>query len=124
MTLYNIYTRADSKHEVIKVGFSWPGFFFTWIWAFVKGLWTPGLLVLLANFPVLILGFLLTHPAEQAVLDLLFFPIQLTISLWLGFFGNKYREQSMGRRGYTLALSNLEAWNTEHATARLNKQEE
>ena len=36
---------------VIKDGFSWPGFFFVFIWLFYKRLWLQGIILLVIFFP-------------------------------------------------------------------------
>ena len=38
MANYKIYYHDAFKTEAIKDTWSWPAFFFTWIWAFVKGM--------------------------------------------------------------------------------------
>lgn len=38
MTTYRIYTCQDKVPVVVKKGFSWPAFFFNWIWALFCGL--------------------------------------------------------------------------------------
>ena len=48
MRTYKIY-RKDAEVVAVKDGFSYPGFFFTWIWALVKRLWTVGLFFFLLN---------------------------------------------------------------------------
>ena len=35
MEKYAVYDRRGEL-EAVKRGWSWPGFFFSWIWAFVK----------------------------------------------------------------------------------------
>ena len=49
MHKYNVYKHPIIGYEAIKQGFSWPGFFFTWIWAFVKKLWADGVILLLVT---------------------------------------------------------------------------
>ena len=39
---------------MVKIGWPWPGFFFTWIWALVKKLWGIGFGVFAVAFVVMI----------------------------------------------------------------------
>ena len=42
MNHYKIYENQQRMQEVVKIGFSWPGFFFSWLWCFIKGLVSLG----------------------------------------------------------------------------------
>ena len=50
MRTFDVYKHRTQGYEAVKQGFSWPAFFFTRIWAFVKKLWLHGIvgLVVLA----------------------------------------------------------------------------
>ncbi|WP_181919263.1 DUF2628 domain-containing protein [Alkalilimnicola ehrlichii] len=39
MKTFNMFHHPHHGHKAVKVGFSWPGFFFGIIWAAIKGLW-------------------------------------------------------------------------------------
>ncbi|MCY4487204.1 MAG: DUF2628 domain-containing protein [Deltaproteobacteria bacterium] len=52
MKKFSILRHATSGYEVVKNGWSWPAFFFTWIWAFVKKLWLIGVIVFLFGIRV------------------------------------------------------------------------
>ncbi|MEM0111894.1 MAG: DUF2628 domain-containing protein, partial [Candidatus Parvarchaeota archaeon] len=49
MKTYNIYKHPLGDIKAVKVGWSWPAFFFTWIWAFVKGLYVVGVILLIID---------------------------------------------------------------------------
>jgi len=36
---FNIYHHPIHGYEAVKVGFSWPAFFFAFIWMLLKRLW-------------------------------------------------------------------------------------
>ena len=40
MKTFDVYQNRQGDTQAVKKGWSWPGFFFTWVWCFVKGL--PG----------------------------------------------------------------------------------
>lgn len=52
MKQYRVYSHSNGHIEFIKTGFSWPAFFFTWIWAFTKKLWWVASLGLVVAFIV------------------------------------------------------------------------
>jgi hypothetical protein len=97
MRVFAVYHHPVRGYEAVKNGFSWPGFFFTWIWAFAKGL--PGIAVLL------LVACLLTQ-VFWVFRDLNLLPLGvvgvLAVALVVGFQGNHWREKSLTRRGYRL----------------------
>lgn len=91
MKMYKIYTSPVGGIEAVKKGWSWPGFFFTCIWAFVKKLHGLGA-------GVLIVGLLLNiaSPPIGLVFDII-------IIIWLGSSGNYMRSTNLKKRGYQFA---------------------
>ncbi|MGV7235259.1 MAG: DUF2628 domain-containing protein [Nitrosomonadaceae bacterium] len=104
MHKYNVYKHPIIGYEAIKQGFSWPGFFFTWIWAFVKKLWADGVILLLVTVILQGLGQVVwARPDGDApvIMYLLFYSVIIFgPSIYTGFFGNKWRIGSMNNRGY------------------------
>ncbi len=39
MKQYKIFKHPNGETEAVKQSWSWPAFFFTWIWALIKKLW-------------------------------------------------------------------------------------
>ena len=91
MKNFNIYEHDDEPTQAVKVGWSWPGFFFTWLWAFVKKM--PGL-----GIGLLLLFIITGAYAEDS--EGLSSIIPLAISIWLGLSGNKQREADLTKKGY------------------------
>lgn len=56
MKQYKIYANPQGTYEAVKQGWSWPAFFFSFIWAMVKKMWGLGVGVLVAFFA---LGFVI-----------------------------------------------------------------
>ena len=52
MKSYRIFKHPAGHIEAVKQGWSWPGLFFTFIWAFIKRLWAVGGVVLAVAFVV------------------------------------------------------------------------
>jgi hypothetical protein len=111
---YNIYEKPDGDYEAIKIGFSWPAFFFTWIWAVVKEMWLPAILIFLLCSPVY-LGDVLFERSNSPFWDLASAIYFLAMSLWLGFAGNGIRESVAKRQGSTLVAADVYGDNVSHA---------
>lgn len=110
MKTYEIYTSPVGGIEAVKKGWSWPGFFFTLIWVFVKKLHGLGA-------GVLIIGVLLTSVSPFG-LGLVF---DIIVSLWLGSSGNAMRVANLKKRGYQVA--NMISEQTDEAAIALYIQQ-
>lgn len=101
MSKYSVYKHPVNGFEAIKVGFTWPGFFLTWIWAYTKQLWVQGSIllvsVMLANSFVL---WGLSEGGGNGLFKMISLVLLLTPSLVAGLLGNAWREKSMEPRGY------------------------
>ena len=98
MQNYKIFVHSTlGSIEAVKEGWSWPAFFFNWIWAFIKGLNSLGFIVVGIAFGAGILsGF--DESGEMAVI----FPIiSLGISIWMGTEGNEKRCEMLIAKGFT-----------------------
>lgn len=117
MKTFVLYHHPQLGYEAVKQGFSWPGFWFTWIWAFVKKLPGIGAALLIA---VIVLPVLLEtrEPALVAVGVMGTFVAVLAV----GIGGNTWRENKLIRRGYKL-VDTLQAENPEVAIARMIERE-
>src|SRR5882757_8901464 len=93
---FEIFTRSAADSIAVKRGFSWPGFFFTWIWAFIAGLWVQGALILLAGIaiPLIRHDFSLRHALVTALAS-------LVINIFVGLRGNFWRSRKLERAGYS-----------------------
>lgn len=88
---------ALERAELVKDGFSWGAFFFTFLWFFVHRLWLAGLgvLVVLVAFNIG-LAWLNVHPAAG-------FLAQVLLSLLIGLEANSLRRWTYARRGRPVA---------------------
>lgn len=103
MKEFKIYQYPEGRHEAVKQGWSWPGFFFGPIWTLVKKMWGLGAGLLVA---VIVLAM---FPVESAI-GLLATLISLGIYVACGINGNRWREKHLSSRGYehldTVSASN------------------
>jgi hypothetical protein len=81
--------------EAVKHGFSWPAFFFTWVWAFAKGLPLHGA-VLLGAWGVDLVG---SRLFDGTRLEELVGAVPVAAALWAGAFGNDWRRTRLLQSG-------------------------
>ncbi len=112
MKQFSVFQHPIRGYEAVKNGWSWPAFFFTWIWAFVKRLWLVGVMVLLP-------GFFLSMPPEPQLWGM------LIISIVLGAIGNRLRVRRLRNAGYeqvaTVAAGKPDAALAVHLAAHGNQ---
>jgi len=92
---FEIFTKPSVSPVAVKRGFSWPGFFFLWIWAFGRGLLLQGGLILLGSLGIGILKF--TVWVNNPALCLL---VSLILQVAVGLRGNSWRSKKLERAGY------------------------
>ncbi len=92
---FEIFTKPSVSAVAVKRGFSWPGLFFNWIWAFSRGLWFHGAVLLAINLAILFLRwkFLATEP-------ILVTPLCLIVAVITGVRGNLWRSRKLELEGY------------------------
>jgi uncharacterized protein DUF2628 len=107
MKTFNVYKHPTQGYEAVKQGFSWPGFFFTAIWAFVKKMWGPGL-VILGVFVLLVFAETVFEQegSQGGVTIMLLF--QFGLYIMVGMKGNDWRRENLVKRGFE-KLNTLDA---------------
>jgi hypothetical protein len=120
MRTYKIY-RKDAEVVAVKDGFSYPGFFFTWIWALVKRLWTVGLFFFLLNAFAFSIFEWISHKNFHAADHLSAGWVALNLSTWvvkafLGYYGNTLVSKKLLRLGYVQVPGTVRAANIHMAT--------
>ena len=86
MKSFDVFTNAMGEIEVVKDGFSWPAFFFSWIWGFIAKLWVHASIMLVATLV------LVSVPGAAVIVGII-----------AGFKGNEWRRDNLQQRGFTLA---------------------
>ncbi|MBT5530888.1 MAG: DUF2628 domain-containing protein [Cytophagia bacterium] len=101
---FNIYKNEAGHFDVVKIGWSWPAFFFSWIWCLYKNILNYGILILTIN---------LFFPFYYGVSDLITILIGWVTMIWIGTNGNKYLEKQLLESGYryfkTISAKNHES---------------
>lgn len=114
MKQYKIFKHPSGAIETVKQGWSWPAFFFTFIWVFVKKMWKLGVGAVAAFF---ILGIVLGIAGVDIDVNYTISNILgIIIAIVLGMKGNDLREKNILSRGYTFK-DTVTASNADGATA-------
>ena len=120
MKQYKIYGTPQGKLEPVKLGWSWPAFFFVAIWAMVKKMWALGIIIFIAFFALGFISGTIGGQGGQA-LDALTGFVNLIVGIIFGVKGNKWREKNLASRGYEF-LETVNAANPEGALAVFIKE--
>lgn len=107
MRAYDVYQHPTRGFKAVKAGFSWPGFFFGWIWCFCKGLVLKGLGILGVS---MIVSFIFTDN------DVMLFLCSFFMAMVIGWSGNEWRGAKLADQGFTTS-GRFEAANSETAVA-------
>ncbi len=99
MRVYTVHVRTPAERLnrdilLVKEGFSWPGFFFTVVWALWSRLWLPAAIFLAIEILwMLAVEWFELHPAIGSI-------ISLGLAAAIGFVANDLRRSDLFRRGY------------------------
>ncbi|MFN2267782.1 MAG: DUF2628 domain-containing protein, partial [Desulfonatronovibrio sp.] len=106
MKTFKIFEHPDLGREAVKVGFSWPAFFFGIVWMLVKKLWKYAALWFVIYVFMAIIENLLKSgdvaTGMTATYDLMIMLGYLLIMLIPAFKGNIWRENLLQDKGYIL----------------------
>lgn len=102
MNQYKIYEIHLGTFEAVKQGWSWPAFFFVWIWAFVKKLNNIGGITLGTSIIIILILDSLPQSTNDNMAGLIAPLIAWAIPVIFGVNGNSWREKNLTTRAYTL----------------------
>ena len=100
MHIYSVHRRPDGRDAdegivLVKEGFCWPAFLFTFLWALWHRMWAVAAILIVAGLAAsAAAGWLAPAAAPAAGLGYL---------LLIGYGANDWRRSSMARRGYRFA---------------------
>jgi ABC-type transport system involved in multi-copper enzyme maturation permease subunit len=116
---FEIFRHPLKDLKAAKVGFSWPGFFFTWIWALASRLWIIGALLFLFSLVFGLLPLLLSFqsPFETRVI---LTSLALLVKLVVGLKGNSWKGNALQFRGYEY-IGSIKAANPADAIAKVKQ---
>ena len=123
MKTFNVYKHPTQGIEAVKVGFSWPAFFFGIIWMLVKKLWGLAGACFVAYIVLSLIEKVTDQSGEggaQALVYLILAAGYFTLWLVPAFKGNKWREENLTKRGYE-QLTTVQAETPDAAVAQAAK---
>jgi len=116
MKTFKIYESPMGMKEAVKVGWSWPAFFFTVIWLLVKKLYLIAAIIWTVGFIIIL--FEIEAGSGETISSL----FSLIINIVGGVQGNKWREDNLLKRGYR-SNTTLQAMTPEGALALFVQQQ-
>lgn len=123
MKTFNVYKHPTRGIEAVKIGFSWPAFFFGIIWMLVKKLWGLAGVWFAAYVALSLIEQVTDQSSEggaQALVYLIIAAGYFTLWLFPAFKGNKWREENLSKRGYE-QLTTVQAETPDAAVAQAAK---
>ena len=122
MKQYKVFKHPSGTSEAVKQGWSWPAFFFSFIWAMVKKIWGLGVGVLIGT---LVFGFIVGAAGGGEGGDALINIVAIIVNVIFGMNGNSWREKNLISRGYeqvdTVTAANPEGAIALHLKAALSQ---
>ena len=94
MRLYTVHIRDEPDIVLVKEGFSWPAFVFSFLWAAALGLWWVALAIFAAALALgAVLDLVGAGLASRAI-------VQFGFHLLVGLSANDLRRWTLARAGY------------------------
>jgi tetratricopeptide (TPR) repeat protein len=105
MKTFRLYDHPFRNAELVKNGWAWPAFFFTWIWALFNAAFIYTIILFLCWLLIIVPW----NAAENSFLRIvLYFLFGWGSSIWAGLKGNDWRAKRLVDRGY-IFVRNIEA---------------
>lgn len=112
MKEYKVFEHPIGKIEPVKQGWSWPAFFFNWVWALIKRMWGIAVTVFLLSLFMEIF----INEAEFGIGTIVIFMVSIVILFIFGINGNDWREKKLLSRGFDFKMT-VEALNQDQAVS-------
>ena len=120
MKKFDIYFHSSVGYQAVKQGFSWPAFFFTWIWAFYHRLVGSGLAILSVTFFFLPFAYIYNNEGNTGA-ALILLLINLGFVILFGEQGNNWISQNLLHKGFNF-VKKISASSTQNAVDSVAKQ--
>ena len=140
MKRFEIFSHPVLGFEVIKSGFSWPGFFFTWIWLLICRMWGHAIAVaaiyvvatpLVAALFAVAIGFTMDDSMPEAEVDatleglfgMAWWVGSVVVNVVVGIKGNGWRQKHLVRTRAFRHLKTVQARSSEAALLEVPQEE-
>jgi|GEM_PF-2970455 hypothetical protein len=104
MNSYDVFYDSLLGKEFVKDGWSWPAFFFTYIWAFTKKLWLHAFIALISFITVELVIIFAFFP-NAVIINFFFILVGLILEVIFGFKGNNWVFNKLNKEGYEIVTS-------------------
>ena len=106
MRIFKIFVNSKQRYRAIASGWSWPAFFFGSFWSIFSGIW----LIAIVMLPVELIEAVISNsgnnqPGSDDPVTIVLGIIFLSIRVWFGIKGNKWREDKLLRNSFSLSGS-------------------
>ena len=101
MKRFQVYKHNELGYESVKIGWCWPAFLFSWIWALIAKLWLPaiiGLIISIIDIAISGGSLVYTSVTYSSITSIIY----ISIAIVFGINGNEWRANSLVKRGYKL----------------------
>ncbi|MBI5136529.1 MAG: DUF2628 domain-containing protein [Nitrospirae bacterium] len=95
---FDVYRHPIKGYQAVKRGFSWPAFFYSFIWSLFKGLWAIAFMIFLAVVALDVVGHSLAGAVPVA--GLVTWLAQMGVAIFVGRNGNGWRREDMLGKGF------------------------
>lgn len=101
MKTFAIYSKPNSEKVAIKVGISWPAFFFGGFWAFYKRMWGMMFAYIAIALSSGIIDMVVEETPDNEVVGLICYLALIAVSVWMSLRANEWVEDKLERKGYS-----------------------
>lgn len=104
MHSFSVFSNNHSSFKAVKNGWSWPAFFFTYIWAFCMQLWVIGFIFFPIHFfrHILVNSLDYTFSSSLNDVEIVILIFSFGINFLFGFYGNRWKRSRLKKAGYTI----------------------
>lgn len=116
---FQVFKHPMLGYQAVKVGFSWPGLFFSGIWLLLKKLWGYAFVFLIIS---VVLSFIEAGFEEQKSLSgmVLVLWLEIGVYIFVGVKGNEWCVRNLQKRGFQL-VETLRAETPDEAIGKISK---
>ena len=110
MRTFLVYWHPHKGYKAVKIGFSWPAFFFGFIWMLSKSMWMAAFWTILAWIAILAVDVSILN-------EIINFSLGLVVATVIGFRGNEWWRNHLIVKGFS-PLNEIEEVDPFHAIKR------
>ncbi len=119
MKTFKVFKHTTLGYQAVKIGFSWPGLFFSGIWLLVKRLW--GYAFVFLSIAILLSFMEAAFEKEESIAGMvLVLWLEIGVYIFVGAKGNEWRVTNLQKRGFEL-IDTVQAETPDVAIKKIDK---